>query len=58
VVISLPADIDIYKGIEEKYGYTYARRANKAMPYFLLTEPFISGSDFFEMVESLYEDVA
>lgn len=44
------ADIDIYKGIEEKYGYTYARRANKAMPYFLLTEPFISGSDFFEMV--------
>ncbi len=45
------ADIDIYKGIEEKYGYTYAHRANKAMPYFLLTEPFISGSDFFEMVE-------
>ena len=45
------ADIDIYKGIEEKYGYTYARRANKAMPYFLLTEPFISGSDFFDMVD-------
>jgi len=45
------ADIDIYKGIEEKYGYTYAHRANKAMPYFLLTEPFISGSDFFEMVD-------
>jgi len=45
------ADIDIYKGVEEKYGYTYARRANKAMPYFLLTEPFISGSDFFEMVD-------
>lgn len=45
------ADIDIYKGIEEKYGYTYARRANKAMPYFLLTEPFISGSYFFEMVD-------
>lgn len=45
------ADIDIYKGIEEKYGYTYARRANKAMPYFLLTEPFISGGDFFEMVD-------
>ena len=32
------ADIDIYKGIEENTGYTYARRANKAMPYFLLTE--------------------
>ena len=45
------ADIDIYKGIEEKYGYTYARRANKAMPYFQLTEPFISGRDFFEMVD-------
>lgn len=45
------ADIDIYKGIEEKYGYTYARRANKAMPYFLLTEPFISGGNFFEMVD-------
>lgn len=45
------ADIDIYKGIEEKYGYTYAHRANKAMPYFLLTDPFISGSDFFEMVD-------
>lgn len=45
------ADIDVYKGIEEKYGYTYARRANKAMPYFLLTEPFISGSDFFGMVD-------
>lgn len=45
------ADIDIYKGIEENTGYTYARRANKAMPYFLLTEPFISGSDFFGMVD-------
>ena len=45
------ADIDIYKGIEEKTGYTYAHRANKAMPYFLLTEPFISGGDFFEMVD-------
>lgn len=45
------ADIDLYKGIEETSGYTYARRANKAMPHFLLTEPFISGSDFFEMVD-------
>ena len=45
------ANIDIYKGIEEKYGYTYARRANKAMPYFQITEPFISGGDFFEMVD-------
>lgn len=45
------SEIDIYKGINESSGYTYARRANKAMPYFLLTEPFISGGDFFEMVE-------
>lgn len=45
------ADIDAYKGIEETAGYTYARRAYKAMPYFLLTEPFISGRDFFEMVD-------
>lgn len=45
------AEIDIYKGIEESSAYTYARRAYKAMPYFLLTEPFISGSDFFEMVD-------
>ncbi len=44
-------NIDVYKGIEEKSGYTYAHRANKAMPYFLITEPFISGADFFEMVD-------
>lgn len=44
-------DIDGYKGIEEKSGYTYAKRANRGMPYFLLTEPFITGSDFFEMVD-------
>ena len=37
------ADIDIYKGIGEDSLYTYARRANKAMPYFLITEPFIAG---------------
>lgn len=45
------AEIDLYKGIEESSGYTYAQRANKAMPYFLLTEPFISGRDFFSMVD-------
>ena len=44
-------EIDLYKGIEESSGYTYARRANKAMPYFLLSEPLISGEDFFEMVD-------
>ena len=45
------ADIDIYKGIGEDSLYTYARRANKAMPYFLITEPFIAGADFFAMVD-------
>ena len=44
-------EIDIYKGIAETSTYTYARRASKAMPYFQITEPFIAGNDFFEMVE-------
>lgn len=44
------AEIDHYKGIEVSSGYTYAYRANKTMPYFLLSEPLISGQDFFEMV--------
>lgn len=44
-------EIDTYKGITESSMYTYARRANKAMPYFQITEPFIAGNDFFEMVE-------
>lgn len=45
------AEIDHYKGIEVSSGYTYAYRANKTMPYFLLSEPLISGGDFFEMVD-------
>lgn len=44
-------EIDTYKGISEGSTYTYARRASKAMPYFQITEPFIAGNDFFEMVE-------
>lgn len=44
-------EIDIYKGIAESSTYSYARRASKAMPYFQITEPFIAGNDFFEMVE-------
>ena len=44
-------DIDIYKGIAENSPYTYAKRAGKAMPYFQISEPFIAGNDFFEMVE-------
>lgn len=44
------AEIEVYKGINEASGYTYACRASQASPYFLLTAPFTSGADFFEMV--------
>lgn len=44
-------EIDTYKGIPESSTYSYARRAGKAMPCFQITEPFISGNDFFEMVD-------
>ena len=44
-------EIDVYKGISENSEYTYAKRTNKAMPYFQITEPFISGKNFFEMVD-------
>lgn len=53
-------EIDTYKGIVESSTYTYARRASKAMPYFQITEPFIAGNDFFEMVDHyicLLEDI-
>ena len=45
------AEIDLYKGIEESSDYTYAKRANKAKPYFQIVDPIISGRDFFDMVE-------
>ena len=53
-------EIDTYKGIVENSNYFYAKRANKAMPYFQMTEPFIAGNDFFEMVDhylNLLDDV-
>lgn len=53
-------EIDTYKGIAETSTYTYARRASRAMPYFQITEPFVAGNDFFEMVEhymTLLEDI-
>ncbi len=43
-------DIDTYKGVSHDCQYTFARRVLKAMPCFQLTEPFIAGRDFFEMV--------
>ena len=44
-------EIDIYKGVSEFSSYTFAKRASKAMPCFQLTEPFVAGNDFFEMVD-------
>lgn len=49
------SEIDTYKGISETSMYTYARRVSKAMPYFQITEPFIAGNDFFEMVDHYLE---
>lgn len=43
-------DIDTYKGVPVDCQYTFARRTYKAMPCFQITEPFISGNDFFDMV--------
>jgi len=42
--------IEVYKGISTDSSYSYAQRAKKAYPSFQITEPFISGNDFFEMV--------
>lgn len=44
-------EIDTYKGVSESSTYSYARRASKSMPCFQITEPFVSGNDFFEMVD-------
>lgn len=44
-------EIDTYKGIQINSSYSYAKRASKASPYFQITEPFIAGNDFFEMVD-------
>ena len=43
-------DIDCYKGIKHDCLYPYAKRTEKAMPIFQITEPFIAGKDFFDMV--------
>jgi len=44
-------ELDFYKGIHENSPYTYAKKANKSMPYFQITDEFIAGKEFFEMVE-------
>lgn len=48
-------NIDYYKGVDAESEYTYAERTKKASPIFQITEPFISGSDFFKMVEHYIE---
>ena len=53
-------DIDVYKGITLKQNYSYATRLFKASPYYQITESFIAGADFFEMVShyvTLYDDL-
>lgn len=44
-------EINTYKGVPESSTYSYARRASKSMPCFQITETFVSGNDFFEMVD-------
>ena len=44
-------EIDAYKGIDAKRGYTYAVRAMRAAPSFQIDEPFMEGEDFFLMAE-------
>ena len=43
-------NIEIFKGANIKESYTYAMRAFKSSPFFQISEPFISGNDFFEYV--------
>lgn len=43
-------DIDTYKGIKHDCPYPYAKRTEKAMPIFQITEPIVAGKEFFAMV--------
>ena len=49
------SDIDTFKGININSTYVYAIRAFKSSPNYLIGEPFISGKDFFLMVEHYLE---
>lgn len=44
-------EIAYFKGITCSTNYTYAKRAERCSPYFQIGEPFVSGRDFFLMVE-------
>lgn len=53
-------DIDIYKGVSSGSPYTYAIRIKNGMPEYQISEPFVTGEDFFKMVEhylDLHADV-
>lgn len=45
------SEIAAFKGVPETSAYPFAARTKKAMPVFQITEPFVSGSDFFAMVD-------
>lgn len=44
-------NIDEFKGVKLSSNYNYAKFINHARPYFQITESFIAGKDFFEMVD-------
>ncbi|EEZ91478.1 hypothetical protein HMPREF0578_0516 [Mobiluncus mulieris 28-1] len=44
-------EISWFKGVSETSSYPFASRIKKSMPAFQITEPFIAGADFFEMVD-------
>lgn len=44
-------EIETFKGIPETSEYSYATRTRKSMPSFQITESFLSGNDFFTMVD-------
>ena len=46
-------EIDAYKGISNSLisSYPFAKRTLKAMPVFQITEDFMAGKDFFDMVD-------
>lgn len=53
-------EIDVYKGVPEHSGYSYAARARRAASCFQVGEPFTEGNDFFLMTEhylTMYDDL-
>ena len=44
-------EIILFKGVSAKSGYSYGLRTVKSMPYYQLSEQFVSGEHFFGMVQ-------